>query len=241
MSAVTVHDRANKVHGLFVGVDRYDSARRIDLLGCANDARFLSEAMAPALTTNQRLLNPDADRKSILIEIQRIEDGCENGDLFVFFCACHGVARYGEFFMLPADHDPRAFLGTSLHFQDLANAVGSRPEVNSLIIVDACQSGAIGFDPAQHFRGQRSSIMVASAPLEISQEDEFEDVGRPHGVFAYSLIKEFEKLFAKNGSGETTITEIFDAAYSRTKRLTGNEQHPLMVGTLPASLRVVRN
>jgi len=231
---------AAEVHGLFVGVDRYDSARRIDLDGCANDARFLSQAAAPALTSNVVLTDGDADRSSILGRIEETIDKCAAGDLFVFFCACHGVARYGEFFMLPADHDPRAFLGTTLHFQDVANAVGSKEGVNNLIVIDACQSGAIGFDPAAHNRGQRSSIMMASAPLEVSQEEEFEDVGRAHGVFAYSLIRQLDHVFSKGGPGSATVGEIFNGAYTRTKDLTKNQQHPIMVGTLPASLKVSR-
>lgn len=234
---------AQRVHGLFVGIDRYARVQpgSLDLRGCANDATYLSAAARPALEDSGRVLtDADARRRDILDAIESVIAEATNGDLFLFFCACHGVARYGQFFLLPADHDPRAFLGTSLLFQDIANVLGSKKGVNSLLIVDACQSGAIGYDPSRHNRGSLSSIMVAASPLEISKEDTFEHLGRVHGIFAYWLIRKFEEIFAPDGPGEATIAEIFDYAYAATKRDSQNTQHPICVGTLPASLTVAR-
>ncbi len=231
-------DLVKNAHGLFVGIDEYHVAPRINLDGCANDATHLSRAADPALTTNVVLTNAKATRRAILDTVETVIEKCEEHDLFVFFCACHGATRYGEFFLLPADHDPRAFVGTALLFQDIANTMGSKEDVNTLTVIDACQSGAIGFDPARHNRGQRSSIAAASAPLEISREQEFEEVGRKHGVFAYALIQQMDKLFQKGGPGLGTIADAFVGAYDFTKRVTENQQHPVLVGTLPADLTI---
>lgn len=235
---------AQRVHGMFVGIDHYERvwpANRLELRGCANDARHLAKAAAPALEPDPIVLtNAEATRRSILDGIEDVTATAEDGDLFLLFCACHGVARYGEFLLLPADHDPRRFLGTTLLFQDIANVLGSRDRVNSLVIVDACQSGAIGYDPSSHNRGNLSGIMMAASPLEISKEEEFEHLGRVHGVFAYWLMRKFEETFAEDGPGGATIAEIFGYAYSGTKHFTQNQQHPICVGTLPASLRIER-
>lgn len=236
---------ARYVHGMFVGIDGYERLQpsvRLNLRGCANDAEHLARAAAPVLESEPIVLtNEGADRHAILDGIEAVISKVEEGDLFLLFCACHGVARYGEFFLLPADHDPRRFLGTTLLFQDIANALGSKPDVHSLVLIDACQSGAIGYDPSSHNRGNLSSIMMAASPLEISKEEEFGHLDRVHGVFAYWLMRKFEETFAPDGPGGATIAEIFDYAYSGTKDLTQNRQHPICVGTLPASLRIVRS
>ncbi len=238
MSLEAPPDLVRNAHGLFVGIDEYPVAPRINLDGCSNDAFHLSKAASPALSTNVVLTNEQATRRAILDAVEAIMARCGAHDLFVFFCACHGAAKYGEFFLLPSDHDPRAFVGTALLFQDIANTMGSDPEVNTLTVIDACQSGAIGFDPARHNRGQRSSIAAAAAPLEISREQEFDEVGRKHGVFAYALIQQMNRLFDKGGPGSGTITAAFDGAYTFTKNVTKNQQHPLLVGTLPADLTI---
>jgi hypothetical protein len=240
----------NSTHGLFVGIDEYKwGGKSINsLYGCANDARELSRAAGPALTTNDVIVNEGATRKGILTSIEStLRDKCGSGDLFIFFCACHGEARYGEFFLWPHDHDSRTFLSTALLFQDIANMMGDREDVNTLIAIDACQAGAIGFEPADHTTGQLSSIMMAAAPMEVSQEYGEEDVeneelsvSRRHGKFAYGLIENLDKVFSEGGQGAATIAQLFDLAYHSTKVASGNAQHPIMVGTLPASLVIRR-
>lgn len=250
--------REGNVHGLFVGVDRYDAMRptgasrgRRDLAGCTNDATHLSRAAEPFLSTNVVLTDQAAHRKSILDHVEQVVKRAASGDLFILFCACHGSVNYGEFFLWPSDFDEREFLGTSLLFQDIANAVGSRPDVSSLIIIDACQSGAIGFDPARHNRGLSSSIMVAAAPLQESKERKFDSEGhahmpgdpvegRVHGVFGYSLIRQLHKFFDGDGPGEATVAEIFRGAYEDTTRILNHAHHPVLVGTLPAHQKLRR-
>lgn len=233
-----------EVHGLFVGIDEYHIGRQ-KLKGCENDAFHLRNAAAPALTTNVLLTNKAATREAILDNIEGILAKSKKGDLFLFFCACHGAAKYGEFFLLPSDHDPRAFLGTALLFQDIVNSMGSYKDVNTLTIIDACQSGAIGFDPGRINCGQRSSIMAASAPLEVSNEFKVKvkNIERNHGVFAYGLIQQLNEILGEGGSG--SISHIFNKAYYFTKTTTTDNdslqpQHPVMVGTLPASLMIRR-
>lgn len=231
-----------EIHGLFVGIDEYHIGRQT-LKGCENDATHLRNAAAPALTSEVLLTNKAATREAILDNIEGTLAKSKKGDLFLFFCACHGAARYGEFFLLPSDHDPRAFLGTALLFQDIVNSMGSYKDVNTLTIIDACQSGAIGFDPGRLNCGQRSSIMAASAPLEVSNEFKSKKDERNHGVFAYGLIKHLNEILADGGSG--SISQLFNKAYYFTKTTTTDNdslqpQHPVMVGTLPASLMIRR-
>jgi hypothetical protein len=227
------------VRGLFVGIDEYAISRR-NLEGCVNDVEYLSAAMQPVLQKTVKLTNADATRKNILREIHNTLEESDPGDLFVFFCACHGATKYGEFFLEPHDHDGRRFLANALLFQDIANSMGHYAHVNTLTIIDACKAGAIGFDPARHNCGQLSSIVAASASLEASNE--FERYGRPHGMFAYGLAHTLNR-FWKRTEESISIAELFDGAYSYTKKRSteANDgytqpQHPVMVGTLPADL-----
>jgi len=234
----------NEIHGLFVGIDDYPVTQgRHQLDGCANDATELCEAMGPALTSTKLLTNEQATRQAILDNAEQILAEAKPKDLFLFFCACHGETRYGEFFLLPHDYDQRAFLGTALLFQDIANSMGSNPNINTLTILDACHSAATGFDPSRHSSGQRSSIMAAAAPLEYSLEFLFEETS--HGAFAFGLIQQLNRVFEKGGPGSLTIAELFRGAYHFTKANTKegddyswSKQHPVMVGTLPASLKI---
>ena len=243
------------VHGLFIGINHYPAMKdrrtnKRDLKGCANDAKYLAKAAAPILSTSHVLTNEAATRSAILDRIEQMIRDAEDGDLFLMFCACHGGLRYGELFLEPSDFDQREFLGTGLLFQDVANAVGSRDGVRSLVILDACHSGAIGFDPASHNRGSESSIMVAAGPLEASQETRFDeagekhplggDTGRAHGVFGFSLMRQLDRFFGPDGPGKASIGDIFRGAYGATTKYVNHKHHPIMVGTLEASTTLER-
>lgn len=226
----------SRVHGLFVGVNRYHHlGGRRSLEGAVNDALALSEALRPALSTEPVVLtDADASRRNILVAIERLMRESLDGDLVVFFCACHGDTKYGEFFLWPFDFDQRRFLATALPFRDVANAMG-KPNVDTLAIIDACHAGAIGFDPKDLYQGQRSSVMLAAEPLETSKEFWFFEGGKQkRGVFTYGLVQQLASAFAE----ERSISEVFRRAYHYTKERTRNAQHPLMVGTLPADLKI---
>lgn len=234
-------DAPARAYGVFVGIDRYVNLPEDKQLGgAANDARRLSEAFAPALAAPPVVLSDDeATRANVLSQIEKALETLEPGDLFILFCACHGQSEYGEFFLWPHDHDRRRFLATALLFRDVANAM-TKPGVMTLMIIDACQSGAVGFDPAKYEHGGSSSMMVASGPLESSKERPEVKGGPKYGVFAYGLSLELQKIFGEGGAGEGTITEIFRGAYDFTKENAWNQQHPALVGTLPADLKIGR-
>ncbi len=231
-----------RIHGLFVGINRYRHlGGRRNLEGAVNDARAVSEMAGHAFSTPPILLTDEqATRREILVQLERLMREAGEQDLVVFFCACHGDMKYGEFFLWPYDFDQRRFLATALPFRDVANAMG-KPEVDTLAIIDACHAGAIGFDPNDLYQGKRSSVMLAAEPLELSQEHWYFEGGKhKRGVFTYGLAEQLKLAFTGDPSTDGTIAEVFRKAYEYTKRRTKNAQHPVMVGTLPADLKIRR-
>lgn len=224
-----------QAHGLFVGVESVESidwARKE--VGAASDVRELSAALDPALSTNVRLVNADATREQILAGTEDIVQDAGYGDLVIAYFGGYSQLRYDDVYFMPSDHEPGSFLATSVSFRLLAAVLSSVPGVKTLMILDVCGAGAVGFDMSSYHVGSESGLMVSCGPGELAYSEQRDGV--THGLFTLALVDVLRG--AQNGDPEWRITLIdwFDDAYGATKQR--YPQHPVFLGTLSPNLEL---
>ncbi|TWU04604.1 caspase family protein [Stieleria varia] len=234
----TEHQTPRAAFGLFVGVDDYRNEIVPDLNYCCKDAKGLSEAFdtRPSAVT-MLLLEQDATRRNVLTQLNFMMTHAEPGDLLLFFVATHGVVKYNDFFFMPYDADPQNLLGTGISSKLLINALASTIHrgVECLIVFDSCYCGAIGFDisKSQTVGKGGLSCLFSASPLEKS----IESPSRRQGIFSHFMIEGLKGKAARDQTGPNQmkpvyLRDLYDYVYSRTKRATQQQQHPVLIGTL---------
>jgi uncharacterized caspase-like protein len=228
-----------EVHALVVGIDEYPHLpKRVNLMGCVNDATGMAEALKPLCTSVEMLVNGQATRAAILSRFQLMLDKARPNDLIIFYCSSHGALGYNDFFLLPSDIKKNEMLSSGLSFATVTNAISSKEGIRSLIILDSCHSGGIGFDYTRYRGGAQGSMMVSCGPMEASGEKTRD--GKTFGHFARYLIEGLGGKADEDQDGVITLRELFDYTYTNVKTISHNRQHPVMLGTLRDNLRLAR-
>lgn len=235
--------------GLFVGIDDYQNDVVTDLNYCCEDAKGMSEAFdtRPSAAT-ALLLDKDAARHGILTQLNLFMTWAEPGDLLLFYVATHGVVKHNDFFFMPYDADPENLLGTGIASKLLINALASIIDrgVECLIVFDSCYCGSIGFDisKSQTDGDGGLSCLFSASPLEKS----IESPQKRQGIFSHFMMEGLNGKAARKSTGPNQaspvyLRDLYDYVYSRTKRATRKQQHPVLIGTLgnETVLNVIRN
>ena len=222
------------IHSIAIGVNNFPNIREIRLAGCVSDAMGFSYAIKPVAETNILLTDASANRKLILENFEKLLNAAQPGDVIIFYCATHGATQFNDFFLFPSDIERGKLLSTGFPFGVVTNAIASKEGIQTLIILDACQSGAIGFDITKFRGGSKSSILVAAGPSEYSIETKVN--GRSQGFFTYFLTQGLRGKADENNDGYVTLREAFDYTYFNVKSATKGKQHPILIGTLENDL-----
>lgn len=172
------------------------------------------------------LTNAEGSRAGIVEAFARLSARAQPQDVFVFFYAGHGIAAPGSgigdtefYFVLPevtqmTSSDQLVASGISgTEFQELVSNVPARKQ---LLILDACNSGAVaeafGFGvrgAAEEFALSRLSRATGSALIAASREDqfaqEFDTLGQ--GALTHVLLQGLAGDAAASGS-EITVSSI---------------------------------
>lgn len=228
----TAARRVRERHGLFVGIDRYadaDQARE----SCAGDAGRVAAAFEPILASHRVLLDEQGTQRRILTELEAMVQATREDDLMIFYFAGVATTAYNRYFLVPVDYEAEYRIGSMFPFDTVLDVLSGGP-CHSLIVVDAANAGAVGFDVAT-FREARSSILVSCAPNEISGEITVD--GERRGAFSSAIVEALSAACA--GLRPLTLIELYEQVYAETKRLAPEPQHPILIGTLDYALLVV--
>lgn len=198
------------MHGVFVGIDDYQNTARLG--GCVGDAKRLSEALAPLLSSNKTLLNGAGTQRKILGELQKTGESSNPDDLVVFFYAGHAQVVHDRYVLYPVDFED--VVADALPFDSILWMLSSF-RCNSLIIIDSVKAASVGFDSSR-FRNAKSSILVSSAPNEYAVEVDVDGVKQ--GAFTASIVKALRTSYREKKT--LTLIELFESIYDETKRLT---------------------
>ncbi len=229
-------------HGVFVGVDQVSGATepRASDIGAENDVRLLAEALSTALHTSTSLVGKQATRRTVLARLEDVMQAAAPGDLVIAYFAAETMQRQYELYLLPNDYEPHAFYATTVSFRLVSSVLGSVPGVKSLLILDACHAGGVGFDMSRYRAGSESCLMVSSGPDEYAAVAIMEAQGR-HGLFTWALVQAAREWQDREGAGWTmALIDWFDRAYTLTLEYSDDRrsarQHPVLLGTLSPNL-----
>lgn len=165
-------------------------------------------------------------RVNILGALSNYLSRAKSHDLFLVYISTHGEIDYNDYFFIPSDGIFSNILGTGISSNTLIQALAkvSSREVNVLMLIDTCYSGAISFDIAK-YKGAFSCLLSAS-PVEYS----YEFGTLKHGAFTYYLLEALRTYKAEEKT--LTLVELYDYIYKKVQLKTKKKQNPLMTGTM---------
>jgi hypothetical protein len=172
--------QAEKIYGLVIGINDYQSDRLRDLHGAVNDANDIYNALGEAGATQVvRLLDGDANRAQIFAAWSALVSLADPGDTIVFSYAGHGAQQDERIAGSEEDGSDEMF---QLHgYQRDASGNSERildDEINALFrdashlrivfVADSCHSGTMtrSFDP------RAGEVSVRGGGYEIIEDDQ---------------------------------------------------------------------
>jgi Uncharacterized protein containing caspase domain len=176
----------------------------------------------------------------VLADLEQISGELEADDTLLFYYAGHGKLRRDGQLCLASKDTTMAQLGArSIRAREVLGYLQESHARRRLLILDCCQSGAIG----REFRGNDvqsslagladscgSYILTASTAIQLAEERERDG----HGVFTKALID----CLRAGGKETITVNDWYEFAYGQLKALAN--QTPLKWGVRGAG-SLVRN
>jgi uncharacterized caspase-like protein len=196
-----------------------------------NDASELKEILDDPETCGfETKLYLNESSQKVLADLEQISDALEADDTLLFYYAGHGKLRKNGQLCLASKDTTMANLGArSIRARDVLNYLQESHARRRVLILDCCQSGAIGYE----FRGDDlqstlaglarsfgSYILTASTAIQLAEEREKDG----HGVFTKALID----CLRDGGKEILTVADWYEYAYRRLKGVAN--QTPLKWG-----------
>lgn len=197
------------LHILAVGINHYRNPRYNLNYGRADATAFVDSVTAGSDSIFSRvvvdtLFDDAATGAALRAGLQRAATDARPEDVFVFYYAGHGTVEQGRdssrFFLVPADvtqmSDDTQLDSLGLSNGELLDLLAQVPARKKLMVIDACQSGALLQSFARRGAAEEraiaqlarsSGIYVISATDGDQFASEVAQLG--HGVFTYALLE----------------------------------------------------
>jgi hypothetical protein len=229
---------ANKLLGVFVGVDAYADPK-VNLTYAKSDAKRLAVALKGrgsayyASQEHNLLLDEGATRQAIAAAIEKAVAAAGPEDTILFFFAGHGVqSDDGRYYLTPSDLNLTDIPGSGLPWSEIAATLG-KTKARVVMILDACHSGLSGSEGLATNDDAAKSILSGShAPMLVlaaskGREFSFEDPKWGGGVFTYALAETLRrKPPAGEGGGALDVSELYRGVREIVVRETDGQQSP---------------
>lgn len=236
--------RPGRTLAVLIGIDRYE-APGLPLAYAAADARLLDETLrrrGPGEVVTRVVLDGEATREGILQALGWLVRTAQPEDLAVVSYSGHGLRFGGRFYLLPQDFQPEvasrdaaSFEAATLGDLRLQEALLPLQAGNSVLILDACHSGAAlegedwrlgpvnGRGLGQLAWEKGMDVLAASQSQESAMEAR-EIGGQPlgHGLLTWALARD---AFARPDPPHT-IGGWLDSAARRVPRLLEESSSP---------------
>lgn len=235
-------------HGLFVGINRYQS-HRINWLSCAcRDATALHALMTDTLGgDSELLLDEKATRQAICEQLERLEK-CKADDVVVIAFSGHGSETHE---LVTYDADPDDLHKTAITLSELTDWFSGIPARHVICILDCCFSGGMG---AKVLHVEASSRKMDSAEEALKQlsgkgkliltastaSQEAWEIGRVgHGLLTHHLLNALQGAEEVGKNGKVSVYKLLDYVTTQVRdgaAVFGKKQDPTLRGTLDGEL-----
>lgn len=204
-------------HGLFVGINRYESVHVQNLASAVRDARAVHALFTDNLGGDTLLLaDSEATSSRIREELRRLASASTPGDVVVVTFSGHGSDTHE---LVSYEADPFDISATTLPLEEFTDLIGAIPARHLLVVLDCCFSGGAGakvLHSTMRARGRASGLPLSTeAFLEqmvgtgrvlltasTAEQEAFEDIRLGHGYLTYYLVQ----ALMGGGPGATTDT-----------------------------------
>src|SRR5215207_2671807 len=234
-----------KFHGVFIGVDRYQSQEIKWLSSAVRDAIALHALFTDNFAGNTVLLTDEtATNNGIRYELARLAQISTDDDVVVAAFSGHGSSTHA---LVPYDADRAQPDQTFLPLDELARLLNQVPASTLVCILDCCFSG--GFDAKvytaliqvrgleseaellEQIAGEGRIVFTASA----ANEPAYEDNNLGHGLLTYHLLTAIQGAPEAVSAGKIDLykllghvtRKVIDAAKAHRK-----PQHPTLRGSI---------
>ncbi|MBP8131823.1 MAG: SUMF1/EgtB/PvdO family nonheme iron enzyme [Candidatus Hydrogenedentes bacterium] len=243
---------------VLVGVGDYEDSAFGDLPNAVRDAASVRDVLTGAPegfpADNVVLLCDGAPdpmhrptRNNILAVLgQWVQLAGPEDSLLVYF-AGHGVDVEGRLYLVPGDARQGDLENTALPFALFEQKLDGSAAKRSLVILDACHSGA-GRNTPTMTRGMMSDIerfsegRITIASCQVNElSHEYEDQG--HGAFTWFLLQGFRGEADSDGDGRISALEISRYTFEQTRRWaarTGKSQNPRLLSDISGDIILAR-
>ncbi|MBL8685720.1 MAG: DEAD/DEAH box helicase, partial [Myxococcales bacterium] len=229
-------------HGLFVGIDRFQSSR-INWLTCARrDAVALHALFADTLGSGGVLLT---DEQATRAELERQFEALARSapdDVVVITFSGHGTTTHE---LLTYDADPASFPTTAIPLETLAEWVSRIPAQRVLCVLDCCFSGGMGAKVFVSDATPRSSDSADVVLERISgkgrlvltaataNQEAWEVLRHRHGLLTYHLLEALQGNEEVVDSGKISVFRLLEYVTRRVidgAAVIRKVQHPTLRG-----------
>jgi len=234
-----------RFHGVFIGVDRYESQEINWLSSAVRDATALHALFTDNFAGNTVLLADEtATNKEIRDELARLAQVSADDDVVVVAFSGHGSSTHA---LVPYDADRAQPDQTFLSLVELARLLNQVPASTLVCVLDCCFSG--GFDAKVYTHAVRARGLESEAELleqiagegrivftaSAANEPAYEDNNLGHGLLTYHLLTAIQGAPEVVSAGkidlykllEHVTRKVIDASTAHRK-----PQHPTLRGSI---------
>lgn len=213
-----------------VGIAHYADPRAGDLTQPETDAKAMAVFFKRGTDNVITLTGKYATKAAILRSLRSQCGRTAPGDRIIFYFSGHGYP--GGF----CPYDMRD-IGGGLTYDEVLAIINASRATDKLIFADACNSGAIRSNREQSAPDPGNTLMfLSSRDKEASIERQF----IANGFFTKCLLRGLRGAADSDRDKTITATEIFKYVKEGVDTLSHGRQHPVMWGTFPDDLPIVK-
>ncbi|KKX47288.1 caspase domain-containing protein [Sphingobacterium sp. IITKGP-BTPF85] len=232
-----------KVHGIFIGIDRFQSPS-INWLSCAKrDAVALHSLFSDNIDGDFQLIHDEnATRDNIESKIKLLSN-CSEKDIVIFSFSGHGTTNHK---LVTYDTKINDIESSTISLDTLAEWFNNIPAKQLICIIDCCFSGGMGAKALEvnnsrqlrsgeelikQFSGSGRIILTASK----ASEPAWENGKLGHGLLTYHLLEALqgaEEVRKDNKIGIYRLLEYVTSSVKNSAGQLGAVQNPMLLGQI---------
>ena len=213
-----------------VGIGNYADWRVQDLTKPETDAKSMAEFYKQGTDNVIIITGKYATKSKILASLKSQFKRAKKGDKIIFYFSGHGYP--GGF--CPYD---MCSLETGLTYSEVVKIMASSKASQKIIFADACNSGLLRVDDLNRMPEMGDIMFFLSSR---GNESSIESLFAANGFFTKNLLRGLKGGADYNQDREITARELFNFVSTKTKEDTRDRQHPVMWGSFPDDMVIVK-